>query len=93
MVEGHEVEGRQYTVPPVPQPKTPGLPDAPKKPEPVPLVTEVWMSTTLHIAVLSRISGPFGKQTCHCKNSVAGEPDPALFRIPPDYKTIGAPPR
>jgi len=37
---------------------------------------------------MSRISGPFGKQTCHCKNVKGGDPDPSKFLIPPGYKKV-----
>ena len=108
LIEGHEVEGKQYTLPPLtppkppsapqapgmPQAKMPGLPNAPQlppKPDPKALVTEVWMSTTLHLPVLTRMTGSFGQQMCHCKNTVAGEPHPSLFQIPADYKQVGKP--
>jgi hypothetical protein len=83
LVEGHEVEGHEYTLPPL---KPPGMPQPPKKPEPAAVVSEVWLSASLHVPVLTRMSGPFGKQTCHCKNLTAGEPHPSLFEIPKDYK-------
>jgi hypothetical protein len=109
LVEGHEVEGKQFTLPPPPKapekpempkppeiPKLPDLPGMPKppelaKPEPpkppeVPTVTEVWTSTKLQIPVLTRITGPFGKQTCHCKNLSGAEPPASLFEIPKDYR-------
>jgi hypothetical protein len=106
LIEGHEVEGKQYTLPPIappkppaaPQPpalpgrpKPPAAPKLPPKPEPKALVSEVWMSTQLHLPVLTRITGPFGQQMCHCKNAVAGEPPPSTFQIPPEYKKVGLP--
>jgi len=99
MVEGMELEGRQYTMPAVPgmprQPALPGMPGMPGMPKPpVPpaasLVSEVWTSTALKLPVLTRVTGPFGKQTCICKNVRGAEPDPSLFKIPADYKTIGS---
>jgi hypothetical protein len=102
LIEGHEVEGKQYTLPALtapkppaaPQAKIPGMPNAPQippKPDPKALVSEVWMSTQLHLPVLTRITGPFGQQMCHCKNTVAGEPHPSTFQIPADYKQVGLP--
>jgi len=109
VVDGHDVEGKEYTLPPPPKPpappampappqvKAPALPGAPAMPElpkppappPVPVVTEVWTSTKLKVPVLTRITGPFGKQVSHNKNLVGGEPSPALFQVPPDYKKVG----
>lgn len=105
LIEGHEVEGKQYTLPSLAPPKPPalpGMPGAPKPPAipgmpgapqlpPKPTVAEVWMSTQLHFPVLSRITGSFGQQMCHCKNAVAGEPPSSTFQIPADYKHIGLP--
>ena len=104
MVEGIEVHGHQITLPPLKPPGLPGapqagLPGAPKlpgvpgtpKPPAVPTVAEVWTSTKAHLPVLSRISGPFGKQTCICKNVAAAEPHPSQFQIPAGYK-LPAPP-
>lgn len=100
MIAGHEVQGKQFTAPPLTPPKPPALPqipgmpkapELPPKPDPKALVTEVWTSTQLHIPILTRITGPFGQQMCHCKNTVAGEPHPSAFQIPADYKQIGLP--
>jgi hypothetical protein len=106
VVDGHEVEGKEYTMPPPPKaptppappqvkaPAAPGTPEAPKPPdpppvpEPPPVVTEVWTSTQLLMPVLTRITGPFGKQISHNKNLKGGEPSPALFQAPPDYKPV-----
>ena len=89
LVEGHEVDGKQFTLPPPPKPpekpELPGMPEKPKLPE-APTVTEVWTSTQLQVPVLTRITGPFGKQTCHCKNLSGAEPPASLFEIPADYK-------
>lgn len=79
-VEGQEVEGRQYTLPPKPA--------LPNQPQPPALVSEVWTSTALQLPVLTRITGSFGQQICRCKNAVAAEPHPSLFQIPPDYKPV-----
>jgi hypothetical protein len=89
LIEGHEVEGKQFTLPSPPTP--PPLPGAPPLPALKPLIAEVWTSTELHIPVLTRITGPFGQQMCHCKNATAGEPPASAFQIPQDYKKIGFP--
>jgi hypothetical protein len=105
LIGGVEVEGKQYTLPPIAPPKPPAAPQAPipgvpgmpkppqapAAPEPKALVSEVWMSTKLQMPVLTRITGSFGQQMCHCKNTVAGEPHPSTFQIPADYKQVGLP--
>ncbi|MDE3164175.1 MAG: hypothetical protein KGN36_00060 [Acidobacteriota bacterium] len=113
LVEGHEVEGKQFTMPPpgvpslpappqlpaVAKPALPGMPQAPQAPQPpvpaaIPTVTEAWTSTKLHLPVLTRTTGPFGKQTCHCKNLSGMEPPASLFQVPADYKqAIPKPPK
>jgi len=107
MVQGIEVQGRQYILPPLTPPKppaAPGMPGAPAIPgmpgapaipaapkPPLPMVAETWVSTKLQMPVLSRITGSFGQQMCHCKNTVPGEPPASTFQIPPDYKQVGLP--
>lgn len=106
MVEGMEVQGHQFTLPPL---KPPGIPGAPQAgaaglpgapgvpgmagihPPAAPTIAEVWTSTKTQLPVLSRISGPFGKQTCICKNVAASEPHPSQFQIPSGYKLPGTP--
>jgi len=74
-------------------PAVPGVPGAPAIPKPpqVPMVAETWVSTKLQMPVLSRITGSFGQQMCHCKNTVAGAPPPTAFQVPPNYKQVGLP--
>ncbi len=98
-IEGHAVMGRQITfhLPSLPQapslPKPPGMPQAPGMPQPpgmpkppaMPTVAEVWTSASLHLPVLTKITGSFGQRTCYCKNAPTGEPHPAVFQIPPGY--------
>ena len=74
-------------------PAVPGAPAAPAIPKPpqVPMVAETWVSTKLQMPVLSRITGSFGQQMCHCKNTVAGEPSPTAFQVPPNYTQVGLP--
>jgi hypothetical protein len=107
LVEGHEVEGKQFTIPPMgapaipelPKPPIPGMPQAPQAPQPprpgpMPTVTEAWTSTQLHLPVLTRTTGSFGKQLCHCKNLSGMEPPASLFQIPADYKqAVPKPPK
>jgi hypothetical protein len=89
--------GKQYTLPTPPKPPAlpaiPGLPGAPALPTPpqIPMIAETWISTKLMMPVLSRITGSFGQQMCHCKNAVAGEPPATAFQIPANYKQIGPP--
>jgi hypothetical protein len=107
VVDGHEVEGKEFTMPPLAPPKPPDVrmpalpgapklpgvqppapPGAPQPPAPGSMITEVWTSPALQIPILSRITGPFGKQTCHCKNAKGLEPSPSLFQIPAGYKKV-----
>ena len=94
IVQGIEVMGRQITLPPLAPPTPPGLPGAPAMPTPpqLPMIAETWVSTKLLVPVLTRITGSFGQVMCHCKNTVAGEPPPTAFQVPPDYKQVGLPP-
>lgn len=102
-IEGHEVEGKKYTFHPPEMPKPPdlpkppalakpsipGMPSAPQMPPapPMPTVAEVWTSTKTKMLVLTKVTGPFGQQVCHCKPGAAAEPPhPALFQVPPGYK-------
>ncbi len=103
LMDGLEVEGKRYTFPPPNLPKPPGAPSAPpvpqmhlpaapgvpQVPQPPPLATsEVWTSTKLQLPVLTKTTGDFGQQTCHCKYSDAVEPPASLFQIPPEYKPV-----
>ncbi len=69
-------------------PTAPAMPAAPQAPPPPlpPSVMEVWTSTSLLIPMLSRMKGGFGQRISQCKNPIRGEPDPAVFQIPPGYK-------
>lgn len=52
------------------------------------ITSERWYSPELRVVVFSRRSDPrFGDTTYRLTNIVRAEPDPALFQIPPDYKT------
>lgn len=72
-------------------PQAPGMPQASSMPKPppktpaLPTVAEVWTSTSLHLPVLTKITGSFGQHTCYCKNVPTGEPHPSVFQIPPGY--------
>jgi len=93
VIEGHAVMGQQITfhMPTIPKPPTlpnvPGMPQAPGMPKPpaMPTVAEVWTSASLHLPVLTKITGSFGQRTCYCKNAPTGEPHPTVFQIPPGY--------
>lgn len=78
-------------------PKPPGMPQAPgapqipgapalPKPPAMPTVAEVWTSSSLHLPVLTKITGSFGQRNCYCKNAPTGEPHPSSFQVPPGYK-------
>jgi hypothetical protein len=101
LIDGHEVEGKQFTAPPdlpkmpsIPKPPAPpampGMPQPPAMPAPPPMptVTEVWTSTQTKVPVLTKVSGAFGRQISQCKPGIPGEPNPAAFQIPPEYKKI-----
>jgi hypothetical protein len=75
-----------------PMPAAPGMPQAPKPPAPV--IAEVWTSSHLQLPMATRINGSFGQQTTMCQRAIPGEPHPAVFAIPPDYKQVlPAPPK
>jgi hypothetical protein len=93
LMQGREVEGKRYTIQPpaIPQmPKMPGMPKPPQMPQaPQPPTTaEVWTNPQLQLPMATRLNGPFGQQTSICQNAVPGEPHPAVFQIPQDYKQI-----
>jgi len=77
--------------PPMPQapgaPPLPALPGMPPPPQ-VPTVAELWTSTSMRIPMLTKMSGGFGQLTQVCQRATPGEPHPAAFQIPPDYKVI-----
>jgi hypothetical protein len=66
-------------------PQVPGAPGMPKPPA-MPTVAEVWTSSSLHLPVLTKITGSFGQRNCYCKNAPSGEPHPSSFQIPAGYK-------
>jgi hypothetical protein len=100
LIDGHAVDGKRYIVQPPSPPQPPQAPQVPGMPQPpqipqkpqAPTVADVWTSTSLGLPVLTKVSGPFGEQTCYCKPAASGEPHPALFQIPPGYKPIVPPP-
>lgn len=52
------------------------------------ITSERWYSPELRVVVYSRRSDPrFGDTTYRLTNIIRAEPDPALFQVPPDYKT------
>jgi hypothetical protein len=68
-------------------PQAPGMPQMPPKP-PMPVVAEVWTSSKLQLPMATKISGSFGQQTAICQKAIPGEPHPAVFEIPKDYKQL-----
>lgn len=59
--------------------------------KPIDIVTEVWTSPDLKTIVLSKRSDPrTGEQTFQLTNVVRSEPDPSLFTVPSDFKTVDA---
>ena len=59
--------------------------------KPIEIVTEVWTSPDLKTIVMSKRSDPrSGEQTFRLTNISRAEPDPALFTVPADFKTIEA---
>jgi hypothetical protein len=77
-------------------PKLPGAPGAqaaPNAPQ-TPTLAEVWTSTSTRLPMLTKMNGGFGQITQVCHGVIPGEPHPAAFQIPPDYKLIHlAPPK
>jgi hypothetical protein len=59
--------------------------------KPIEIVTEVWTSPDLKTVVMSKRTDPrSGEQTFRLTNIARSEPDPALFTIPADFKTVGS---
>ena len=79
IMEGLVVEGRRYTFPP----GSPGNNTA------VARVDESWWSPELAVYVLQKTSDPVNGELIHTLIHVTrGEPDPNLFRLPPDYTLV-----
>ena len=71
-------------------PKAPGAPgsqSAPNAPQ-APTLAEVWTSTSMRLPMLTKMNGTFGQIAQVCQSVIPGEPHPATFQIPPDYKAI-----
>jgi hypothetical protein len=61
--------------------------------KPIEIVTEVWTSPDLKTVVMSKRTDPrSGEQTFRLTNIARSEPDPSLFTIPADFKTVGSGP-
>lgn len=59
--------------------------------KPIEIVTEVWNAPDLKTIVMSKRTDPrSGEQTFHLINIARSEPDPALFTVPADFKTVDA---
>lgn len=60
--------------------------------KPISIVTEVWTSPDLKTIVYSKRSDPrMGEQTFKLTNISRSEPDPSLFAVPSDFKTVEGP--
>jgi len=68
-------------------PGMPKLPQMPAKPA-MPSTAEVWTSPQLQLPMAIKVNGSFGQQTAVCQKAIPGEPHPAVFQIPPDYKQV-----
>lgn len=55
---------------------------------PITSITETWYSPDLKGDILSRSFDVRGERTTQLRNIRRGEPDPALFQVPSDYKII-----
>jgi hypothetical protein len=54
--------------------------------QPIKIVVEQWMSTDLHVLVMTKHSDPrSGETTYRLQNIVRAEPDRSLFTVPADY--------
>jgi hypothetical protein len=59
--------------------------------KPIEIVTEIWTSPDLKTIVMSKRTDPrSGEQTFRLTNIVRSEPDPSLFTVPADFKTVEA---
>jgi hypothetical protein len=59
--------------------------------KPIEIVTEVWTSPDLKTIVMSKRTDPrSGEQTFRLTNISRAEPDPALFTVPADFKSVEA---
>ena len=96
-IDGHEVEGKRYTLKPPDLPAAPGMPKPPSlQPPGLPAVPpppnthEIWTSTKLKLPVLTKTTGGFGEQVQRCKVAEMGPAAPTLFEAPADYKQLAA---
>jgi hypothetical protein len=80
-MEGITVEGERITR------TTPIGADGNDKP--IDSIEEMWYSPELYITVLDKRSDPRnGEEITRLTNIIRGEPDPALFQVPPDYTIV-----
>jgi hypothetical protein len=53
------------------------------------VITEMWTSPDLHMIIYRKSSDPrSGDSIMHFNNLSRNEPDPQLFRVPPDYQVV-----
>lgn len=56
---------------------------------PIVVTSELWTSDDLHVTLLSTNHDPrMGDTVTRLTNISRAEPDPALFRVPPDYQVV-----
>lgn len=56
--------------------------------KPIEIVSETWISSELHVMVMRKRSDPrMGETLYHLTDIKRGEPDPALFQVPSNYKS------
>jgi TonB family protein len=57
--------------------------------QPLSIVTEYWYSPDLRVNISVKRTDPrYGVQTVEVTNVQRGEPDAAMFEVPPDYKVV-----
>ena len=74
-IDGIEVEGQRITQTSSNQPSLVAVYDR-------------WYSRDLRVTALAEASGPSGRHTARIQNVRRGEPDPALFNVPADFKIV-----
>jgi len=57
----------------------------------VPTIAEIWTDPTNNVEVMRKSTGERGDSTFSIRNYSDAEPDPALFRIPADYRVVDEP--
>ena len=108
MIGGIKVQGKQFTMPPIPgmpkPPAVPGMPQAPAMPGapgmpaapamPQPPTSEIWMSHELHLPIQSSVTNPATGANCmtQMKNVVPGAKLPPSMFQVPPDFKVAPPP-